>query len=85
MARAHLRQNKGAEEWFRDMKRSFSASEWTLIRRGQDDREKLLRFFVFWALKESYVMRIVSPAVFFVFFLMFSQGESDWLGNGNRV
>jgi hypothetical protein len=68
VARAHLRQNKGAEEWFRDMKRSFSASEWTLIRRGQDDREKLLRFFVFWALKESYVMRVFHLVFFFFFF-----------------
>ncbi len=55
VARAHLRQNKGAEEWFRDMKRSFSANEWIQIRRGRDDRDKLTRFFVFWALKESYV------------------------------
>lgn len=47
--------DKSMVNYFDTMKKCFSASEWKDIRGGSDDREQLFRFFVFWALKESYV------------------------------
>jgi 4'-phosphopantetheinyl transferase len=47
--------SRSVEDHFDTMRKCFSSREWALIRGGLDDRDRLYRFFVFWALKESYV------------------------------
>lgn len=46
---------KDLDEYFRLMRRNFSASEWDFIRSVTSDRDRLSRFMRLWSLKESYV------------------------------
>ncbi len=56
VARVEMRgKSRSVEDHFDTMRKCFSSREWALIRGGRDDRDRLYRFFVFWALKESYV------------------------------
>lgn len=47
--------DKGIEEYFDTMHKCFLPNEWVSIYSGRDAHEKLFRFYVLWALKESYV------------------------------
>lgn len=45
-------------EFFRLMKRQFTAQEWVYIEGPSEESEKLRRFYRLWSLKESYVKAI---------------------------
>jgi len=47
--------SKEIVEFFRLMRRQLTDSEWQYVEAGCNDESKLLRFYRFWCLKESYV------------------------------
>jgi 4'-phosphopantetheinyl transferase len=46
---------KDLDEYFRLMRRIFSASEWDFVKSVSSEKDRLSRFMRLWALKESYV------------------------------